>query len=139
MRWSTPHLTPIWVKRPNAAKPAAVQRVLRSLTMRPLTAQDVIRAAAAEVGCTPELIVSRARVQYVTRARHIAMTICRLELHMTLPRIGRRFERDHTTVLHACRRYRELVATCMERRDARRPEARAAGADRRLSDVHTQS
>jgi hypothetical protein len=45
----------------------------------------------------------------VARARQIAMWVMRSETALSLPAIGRMFgDRDHTTVLHACRRIEEL-------------------------------
>jgi chromosomal replication initiator protein len=39
------------------------------------------------------------------------MLLARDVLKLSLPRVGAAFGRDHTTVLHACRRVAELVRT----------------------------
>jgi chromosomal replication initiator protein len=45
----------------------------------------------------------------VARPRQVAMYLARKLTTRSLPEIGRRFGgRDHTTVLHACRRIEEL-------------------------------
>lgn len=45
----------------------------------------------------------------VARARQIAMYLCRELTDLSLPRIGREFDRDHTTVMHAVRKIRQQV------------------------------
>lgn len=54
---------------------------------------------------------SHRRTANVVRPRQIAMVLCRMLTLCSLPEIGRRFgERDHTTVLHAIRKYDVLTA-----------------------------
>jgi chromosomal replication initiator protein len=44
-------------------------------------------------------------------ARQIAMYLCRELTDLSLPKIGAEFgKRDHTTVIHACRKVRTLMA-----------------------------
>jgi chromosomal replication initiator protein len=51
------------------------------------------------------------RARRVARPRQVAMYLSRKLTTRSLPEIGRRFGgRDHTTVLHACRRVEELCA-----------------------------
>jgi chromosomal replication initiator protein len=51
------------------------------------------------------------RARRVARPRQVAMYLSRQLTSRSLPEIGRRFGgRDHTTVLHACRRIEELCA-----------------------------
>ena len=45
------------------------------------------------------------RDAWITKARHEAMSRCRHEAHCSLTIIGRYFNRDHTTVLHAIRKH----------------------------------
>ncbi|MBV9063541.1 MAG: hypothetical protein JOY77_11535 [Alphaproteobacteria bacterium] len=55
---------------------------------------------------------SKERSRRVARPRQIAMYLARELTMRSLPEIGRRFgDRDHTTVLHACRRITELCST----------------------------
>jgi chromosomal replication initiator protein len=52
---------------------------------------------------------SRSRV--LVNARQVAMYLCRELTDMSLPRIGQAFGgRDHTTVMHADRKIRSLMA-----------------------------
>jgi chromosomal replication initiator protein len=55
--------------------------------------------------------LSAQRARRVARPRQVAMYLSRQLTSRSLPEIGRRFgKRDHTTVLHACRRIEELCA-----------------------------
>lgn len=54
---------------------------------------------------------SHRRTANVVRPRQIAMVLCKMMTLCSLPEIGRRFGgRDHTTVLHAIRKYDALMA-----------------------------
>lgn len=54
---------------------------------------------------------SKKRVRSLARPRQIAMALAKELTPMSLPEIGEAFGgRDHTTVLHACRKVQELVA-----------------------------
>jgi chromosomal replication initiator protein len=55
---------------------------------------------------------SKKRTRNVTRPRQIAMALAKELTHLSLPDIGEAFGgRDHTTVLHACRKVTTLRAT----------------------------
>ena len=57
-------------------------------------------------------ILSKKRHQQISRPRQLAMVLTRELTTMSLPEIGDRFGgRDHTTVLHACRKIKELRET----------------------------
>jgi chromosomal replication initiator protein len=54
---------------------------------------------------------SRRRARGVARPRQVAMYLARELTRLSLPEIGRRFgNKDHTTVLHACRTVPVLAA-----------------------------
>ena len=68
----------------------------------------VIMVSATALGVSEDDLVSHHRHRPLVDARHIAMRAARLGGHST-PVIGRAFGgRDHTTVLHACRRVEAL-------------------------------
>jgi chromosomal replication initiator protein len=51
------------------------------------------------------------RPQSIVLPRHVAMYLCRELTDLSLPKIGQAFGgRDHTTVMHANRKIRELMA-----------------------------
>jgi chromosomal replication initiator protein len=57
-------------------------------------------------------LLSKSRKQSVTRPRQIAMTLARELTSHSLPEIGDAFSgRDHTTVINACKRIKELRAS----------------------------
>ncbi|MBW3095656.1 helix-turn-helix domain-containing protein [Pseudohoeflea coraliihabitans] len=67
-----------------------------------LMVKEIIVEVAERFGFAPREIVGRSRYKPLTRARQAAMA--EVYLHrpdMSLPQIGRFFNRDHTTVLHA--------------------------------------
>jgi len=73
---------------------------------------DEIQAATCErLGISREALSSPDRSAHVAWARQVAMYLARELTDATLPAIGRAFGgRNHTTVLHACRRTTERIA-----------------------------
>jgi chromosomal replication initiator protein len=71
---------------------------------------DIQRLVAARFGLSRDAILSLNRERKVARPRQIAMALAREVTGLSLPRIGRHFARDHTTILHACRRIATLSA-----------------------------
>lgn len=56
-------------------------------------------------------LLSKKRSRNIVRPRQIAMALTKEYTNMSLPQIGDQFGgRDHTTVLHACRKVEELLA-----------------------------
>jgi chromosomal replication initiator protein len=52
---------------------------------------------------------SKKRTRLLARPRQMAMALAKELTHLSLPDIGEAFGgRDHTTVLHACRKVKEL-------------------------------
>ena len=83
----------------------------------PLTMKEIIRQVAQKYGYTAFELKSARRARGLVRARHEAMWVCRKQTQNSLPQIGRAFGgRDHTTVLHACRRHEERMAKEAEAR-----------------------
>jgi chromosomal replication initiator protein len=76
-----------------------------------ITVSDVQEAAARAFGVTPEDMRSPGRAGTLAWARHVAMYLSRELTDATLPAIGREFSRNHTTVIHACRRTAERIAS----------------------------
>lgn len=60
-------------------------------------------------------ILSKRRNRSIARPRQIAMALSKELTSHSLPEIGDSFGgRDHTTVLHACRKVKELIATAID-------------------------
>ena len=63
-------------------------------------------------------LLSKRRSRSVARPRQVAMALAKELTNHSLPEIGEAFGgRDHTTVLHACRKIKELQETDREMRD----------------------
>jgi chromosomal replication initiator protein len=60
-------------------------------------------------------LLSKRRSRFLARARQIAMALAKELTNHSLPEIGEAFGgRDHTTVLHACRKVKELMTEAVE-------------------------
>jgi chromosomal replication initiator protein len=76
------------------------------------TVADIQAAACARFGVSKDELLSTARTARISFARQIAMYLVREMTGESLPAIGRHFGgRDHTTVMHACRRASARIAT----------------------------
>jgi chromosomal replication initiator protein len=68
-------------------------------------------ACASYFGVSIEELCGSSRSRTLVTARQIAMYLCRELTDLSLPKIGQAFGgRDHTTVMHADRKIRELMA-----------------------------
>jgi chromosomal replication initiator protein len=74
------------------------------------TVREVQEQTCAAFGVTLEELLSSSRAQPVAWPRQVAMYLARELTGATLPQIGRAFGKNHTTVLHACRRTAERMA-----------------------------
>ena len=71
----------------------------------------IIAQTAAYFGLTIEDLSGQPRPRRLVTARQIAMYLCRELTDLSLPKIGQQFGgRDHTTVMHADRKIRQLMA-----------------------------
>ncbi len=79
------------------------------------TLEEIQNATSERLGVSPEALRSPDRSARVAWARQVAMYLSRELTDATLPAIGRAFGgRNHTTVLHACRRASERIAADAE-------------------------
>jgi chromosomal replication initiator protein len=82
---------------------------------RTRTLEEIQAATCERLGVSPEALRSPDRSARVAWARQVAMYLARELTDATLPAIGRAFGgRNHTTVLHACRRASERIASDAE-------------------------
>jgi chromosomal replication initiator protein len=80
--------------------------------------QDIQERICEAFGVSMEDLLSTSRAAPVTWPRQIAMYLARELTDQTLPAIGRAFGgRNHTTVMHACRRTAERITTDREAYD----------------------
>jgi chromosomal replication initiator protein len=76
-----------------------------------ITAATIIAATAEYFGITIDDLCGQSRSRVLVTARQIAMYLCRELTDLSLPKIGQTFGgRDHTTVMHADRKIRSLMA-----------------------------
>ncbi|MFM8922143.1 MAG: chromosomal replication initiator protein DnaA [Candidatus Nanopelagicaceae bacterium] len=76
-----------------------------------ITAATIMAQTAAYFSLTVEDLCGTSRSRVLVNARQIAMYLCRELTELSLPKIGQTFGgRDHTTVMHADRKIRELMA-----------------------------
>jgi chromosomal replication initiator protein len=85
------------------------------LRPRGRTVRDIQERTAAAFGISPDELLSTSRSARVTWPRQVAMHLARELTEQSLPAIGDAFGgRSHTTVLNACRRTAERMATDAE-------------------------
>jgi chromosomal replication initiator protein len=76
-----------------------------------ITSATIMAQTAAYFGITIEDLCGSSRSRVLVTARQIAMYLCRELTDLSLPKIGQQFGgRDHTTVMHADRKIRSLMA-----------------------------
>ena len=76
-----------------------------------ITSGVIMSQTADYFQITLEELCSKSRTRTLVTARQIAMYLCRELTDMSLPKIGQELGgRDHTTVIHADRKIRELMA-----------------------------
>lgn len=76
-----------------------------------ITAAQIMGACASYFGVSIEELCGSSRSRTLVTARQISMYLCRELTDLSLPKIGQAFGgRDHTTVMHADRKIRELMA-----------------------------
>ncbi len=91
-----------------SAKLKAMEREDQTPLVTPARIKPVVRAVAKYYGVSLGDIVSSRRARGLIRPRQVAMYLARELTGHSLPAIGRVLDRDHTTVLHGCRRIAAL-------------------------------
>ena len=76
-----------------------------------ITGATIMAQTAAYFSLTMDDLCGTSRSRVLVNARQIAMYLCRELTELSLPKIGQMFGgRDHTTVMHADRKIRQLMA-----------------------------
>jgi chromosomal replication initiator protein len=85
--------------------------LLPDATSPEITVGTIMAATAAYFGLSLDDLCGSSRSRMLVTARQIAMYLCRELTDLSLPKIGQAFGgRDHTTVMHADRKIRSLMA-----------------------------
>ena len=82
--------------------------MLRSFDRR-TTIDEIQKKVAEYFNISVKEMQSSRRARTVARPRQIAMYLAKQLTSRSLPEIGRKFDRDHTTVMHAVRKVEELI------------------------------
>jgi chromosomal replication initiator protein len=89
--------------------PKEALRDLLNLAARTVSVEGIQKTVAEYYKIRVGDLLSPRRSRSVARPRQVAMTLAKELTTHSLPEIGDAFGgRDHTTVLHACKRIREL-------------------------------
>jgi chromosomal replication initiator protein len=103
----------------------AVERILAE-SGRPTSPgsdpEGIVKRVCVAFGVTRKELLSSSRLRRVLLPRQVAMYLARRIGKLSWPRIGAAFDRDHATVMHACRKVEEAV----------RADAKLAGVVRQL-------
>jgi len=84
-------------------------RDLLSLQSRQITLENIQKVTAEYFSIRVSDLHSKRRSRSITRPRQLAMSVAKELTKNSLPEIGESFGgRDHTTVIHACKRIEEL-------------------------------
>jgi len=87
--------------------PTAVRRMLLAAGRVPAGRTDVnrvVKHVAAAYGISQKELLGASRLRRILLPRQVAMLLAREVCGLSLPRLGAAFGRDHTTILHACRK-----------------------------------
>jgi chromosomal replication initiator protein len=94
------------------------------------SAEEIQRATCELFGLSADELLSAARTPRIAWPRQLAMYLTRELTGESLPAIGRHFGgRDHTTVMHACRRTAVRLADDTDAREAVQKLCRALGCE----------
>jgi chromosomal replication initiator protein len=75
-----------------------------------ISAATIMAVAAEYFSISIDDLVGVSRSRVIANARQMAMYLCRELTDLSLPKIGEKFARDHTTVLHAEKKIRGQMA-----------------------------
>lgn len=87
-------------------------RDLLALNAKLVSIDNIQKTVASYYKIKINELLSKGRTRSITRPRQLAMALAKELTNHSLPEIGDAFGgRDHTTVMHACHKVKELVAT----------------------------
>jgi hypothetical protein len=104
--WEAPLRRTVYLK-PIGPLPRDVLRIASDV-QRP-TIKEIISFVALEHGVSVDEIISHRRHAKLNHARQVAMYICTRDTMNPLTVIGRAFNRDHTTILHARDKIKRMI------------------------------
>ena len=88
------------------------QRIVKKITHnenKPVTVEDIIRTVCSHYGLESNTIHTKSRKRDVVQARQVAMYLAKTYTDLSTAKIGNLIgNRDHATVLHACKTIKAL-------------------------------
>lgn len=81
---------------------AVMKAFLGGLKRDAIGIRAIVAAVSHQTGIPQAEILGQSRVRDVAKARQAAMALARRQGY-SYPQIGRVFQRDHTTIIHACK------------------------------------
>ena len=81
----------------------------KAAPVEPLRHRQILRDVAKAFDVPMRDLMSRCKIRTYAQARQAAGYLMRLQTKMSLPEIGRRMGRDHTTILHGNRHVQEAL------------------------------
>lgn len=91
---------------------SALESITDARDTRDITAPLIIETVAKDFGVTTEDILSKRRDKRIAEPRQIAIYICRTLTSLSTTAIGAEFGgRDHTTVMHSCKKVSDQMET----------------------------
>jgi chromosomal replication initiation ATPase DnaA len=94
------------------------------MNAQPISYRDVIRGCAEYAGVPVEAITGPQRSRVITAARQAGYSVLR-STGLSYPRIGHRFNRDHTTIMYGVQRADPLIVQAVARIADRLAQERA--------------
>ena len=87
------------------------QQALKSILPPPqvVNLETILEETARYFGLTPERLIRGGRQKRLAHARAVAMYLCRTLTNSSFPEIALKFEKDHATVMYACRKIEALL------------------------------
>lgn len=76
----------------------------------PMSIRNIQIHICRKYGLTMEQMVGAQTARFVSKPRHEAMWLAHRNTKASLPIIGRAFNRDHTSVMHAIKRHEQRLA-----------------------------
>jgi chromosomal replication initiator protein len=101
-------------RHPGPLDQKAIETILAETgqpTSRTTALPVIIQRVCAAFDITRKELLGASRLRRVLVPRQVAMYLARRSGKLSWPRIGAAFDRDHTTVMHACRKVEEAVKT----------------------------
>jgi chromosomal replication initiator protein len=91
---------------------------LLAIQDRLVTIDNIQRVVSEYYKLKMSELLSKRRSRSIARPRQVAMALAKILTNHSLPEIGEAFGgRDHTTVLHACRKIKELEEESLDMQD----------------------